>query len=520
MKIQFFLLLTLLSALLLACSPTPTDNGENGVPTPDLTLTTTPNPEVPPTQTPYILPPTATPDPESVSLGNGVVTPLAPLPADATQIKVGYQERWFTYLLLRRAEGPTGPAPIPSTLMVLDSATGNSWEATRACDDFVCEFTWTSTGQLLWLEEGNVFIANANGQNKRELNAPEGMSEIFGSSPNDVVVLRGGDGTHLWRLYLPDGTFDAVPAPEPNTEPIPDFVTQNDLLYFTADGTSAGLAYTTTFYPAPDLKIILLPLEAGAAPRLLAAPTGFHYPGRGGPPPLPPVALPGTPYWLPTETLWLGDNGVTMPVPLLFDTITGEIVNLERLTGLGDQGYRILYTQLSPDRQWMVAYVDNTPIDQPPTGMPGIYIAPVTQLAGGTMLEGSVEGWRSHPAAVVIKEYHGEQTPMFYWSLTDGTKTAIVETVPQYEFGSVTGTSVALFVQPTVRHPEILLLDAIGQIVGQQSIPPRHIVYDGGEEYRAEVVGASGTRLYIFGGDPNDVENSSRHVLWRWDAGQ
>lgn len=38
------------------------------------------------------------------------------------------------------------------------------------------------TGKLLWLEDGNVFVADADGQNKRDLNAPEGMSEIFGVS--------------------------------------------------------------------------------------------------------------------------------------------------------------------------------------------------------------------------------------------------------------------------------------------------------------------------------------------------
>lgn len=94
------------------------------------------------------------------------------------------------------------------------------------------------------------------------------------------------------------------------------------------------LAYQTTYFPQPDLKMIVLPLKAGSAPTLLAAPTGFQYPGRGGPPPLLPVPLPGTPYWLPPEVLWLGENGVTMPVPLVIDGVSGEFVNLERLTGL------------------------------------------------------------------------------------------------------------------------------------------------------------------------------------------
>jgi hypothetical protein len=518
----YYVLITLLLLVLSACAPR--SEPGNTAPTPDvsLTLTTTPQPDVPPTMTPYIPPPTVTPDPQSVTLGDGVLTPLVPVPADATQIKVGHQERWFTYLLLRPLEGPTGPAPIPSTLTVLDSATGATWEVTRSCNDFVCEFAWLSTGQLLWLEDGNVFIADADGQNKRDLNAPEGISEIFGVSANDIAVLRGGDGTHLWRLYLPDGTFDAVPEAQPHEQPIPDFVTQNDLLYFTADGTMAGLAYQTTFYPEPDLKIIALSLEAGSAPTLLAAPTGFQYPGRGGPAPLPPVPLPGTPYWLPPETLWLGENGVTMPVSLVIDGVTGEFVNLERLTGLGDQGFRIMYTQLSPDRQYVAMYVEDTPTDQPPiTMVQRFYVAPSNNLAGGTILTGTVEGWASNPAAIILKEYTGELTlPLFHISLTDGTKTPIVETVPQFEFGAVASTSTALFVQPTVRQAETLVLAGDGSIVGRQNIPPRHIVYDGGEEYRSELVGAFGTRLYIFGGNPNNVEDSTQHVLWRWDASE
>lgn len=516
-----YILITLFLLLLAACAPRTEPGDSNTPPTPDLTLTTTPNPEVPPTMTPYVPPPSPTPDPQSVRLGDGILTPLAPLPADATQVKVGYQERWFTYLLLRREEGPMGPAPIPATLTVLDSATGTTWEVTRSCNDFICEFAWLSDGQLLWLEEGNVFIANSDGQNKRELDVPEGMSEIFGVSANDIAVLRGGDGTHLWRLYLPEGTFDAVPDAQPHTQPVPDFVMQNDLLYFTADGTMSGLGYQTTFYPEPDLKLIALPLEPRSVPTLLAAPTGFQYPGRGGPPPLPPVPLPGSPYWLPPETLWLGENGVTMPVPLVIDGVTGEFVNLERLTGLGDAGYRILYTQLSPDRHWVAMYVDDTPIDQPSTNtVQRFYVAPSHNLAGGTILTGTVEGWAMNPPAVILKEYNGEQTPMFHVSLTDGTKTPIVETVPQFEFGSVASTATALFVQPTVRQAETLVLAGNGTIAGRQSIPPRHIVYDGGDEYRLEFVGVSGSRLYVFGGNPNDVEDSTQHVLWRWDASQ
>lgn len=516
-----YLLTTLFLLLLVACTPQPAPSDPDTATTPTLALsvTGTPPPDTPPTPTAQT--PPATVEPSSVTLGDGVITPIAPLPANATQVKVGYQERWFTYLLLRPVEGPTGPGPIPSTLTVLDSATGTTWEVTRSCDDFTCEFAWLSSGQLLWLEDGNVFVADADGQNKQDLNAPEGISEIFGVSATDIAVLRGGDGTHLWRLYLPDGTFDAVPEAQPHDQPIPDFVTQNDLLYFTADGAFAGLAYQTTFYPEPDLKMVLLPLEAGSAPTLLAAPTGFQYPGRGGPPPLPPVPLLGTPYWLPPETLWLGENGVSMPVPLVIDGGSGEFVNLERLTGLGDQGYRILYTQRSPDRQWVAAYVDNTPIDQQPTStVQRFYVAPSNNLAGGMILTGTLEGWASNPAAVILKEYNGSQTPLFHVSLTDGTKTPLVETVPQFEFGTVSASPAALFVQPSVRQPELLVLNRDGRIAGQQNIPPRHIVYDGGEEYRNELVGTVGTRLYIFGANPNDVEDSTQHALWWWDASQ
>lgn len=519
-----YLLTTLFLLLLVACAPQtdPTTPGSSTTPTPDIAISATPPPETPPTSTAQTPPATPAVEPSTGELGNGVLTPIAPLPADATQVKVGYQERWFTYLLLRPVEGPTGPGPIPATLTVLDSATGTTWEVTPSCDDFTCEFTWLSNGQLLWLEDGNVFVADADGQNKRDLNAPEGMSEIFGVSATNIAVLRGGDGTHLWRLYMPDGTFDAVPEAQPNTQPVPDFVTQNDLLYFTADGMMAGLSYYTTFYPAPDIKMLALPLEAGSTPTLLAAPTGFQFPGRGGPPPLPPVPLPGTPYWLPTETLWLESNGASIPVPLVFDmTANGEIVNLERLTGLGDQGYRILYTQLSPDHQWLVAYVENAPIDQPPSPVQRIYVAPTAKLAGGMILEGTVEGWRSTPAAAIVKEYYGEPTtPLFYLSLIDGTKTPIVDTVPQFNFGSVATSPVALFVQPTVREAETLVLGADGTIAGRQNIPPRHIVYDGGEEYRSEFVGVVETRLYVFGGNPNDVEDSTQHALWRWEASQ
>lgn len=144
-------------------------------------------------------------------------------------------------------------------------------------------------------------------------------------------------------------------------------------------------------------------------------------------------------------------------------------------------------------------------MDQPPSPVQRFYVAPANNLAGGTILTGTVEGWASNPAAVILKEYNGTQTPLFHVSLPDGTKTPIVETVPQFEFGSVFSSPGALFVQPSMRQSEPVERNGDGSIAGRQNVLPRHITYEGGEEYRNDVVGTVGSRLYIFG---------ANSVLW------
>jgi hypothetical protein len=449
----------------------------------------------------------------------GVLTPLAPLPATVTQVKMGFGERWFTYL--RLDEQPL-PRSLAATLFVLDSQSATSWEVTSACLDTLCEFVWTSTGQLVWLEEGAVFLADADGQNKRNLNAPAEIIEIFGISPTDVAILRGSNGTDLWRLYLPDGRFDAIPDPQRNRNPIPDFVSQNDLLYFTEDNTIVGLAYDITPRTFDgDIQILAIPLQAGSTPTLLAALPRLGYGGRSGPPPLPPVLLAGTSYWVTTESAVLEDSN---------GAFTSYIVDVERqsvepvTTIIGvDERYRG-WAIVSPDRKWLVTtlYPDHTdPLSA--TLERKTYIAPASNLREGRLLSEKIyiEGWQQNPPAI-FTYYREDKIDAFYWiSLETNRKKLLFPVIATYRYPTILSATNIIFVQPSQLLPVLLAVSPEGNITSMTTLQGHIFPFDDQTTRRwVYPVYATERCAYYVAGAPNLPEPDEQAYLWRWDISE
>jgi hypothetical protein len=476
------------------------------------TFTATPRPTMATLLPTSTLTPTLTP----TSVDAGILTPLAPLPVNVEQVKIGFQEPWFTYL---RMDEPPKPASRAATLFVLNIDNGISWEVTSACLDAYCEFAWTSMGQLLWLEAGSVFLADADGQNKRNLNAPTPITEIFGISATDVAILRGNNGTDLWRLYLPDGTFDAIADPQRNRNPIPDFVTQNDLLYFTADNTIAALAYDITPRTFDgDIQILSIPLEARATPTLLAAVPRLGYGGRSEPPPLPPVLLAGTSYWLSTEGAGIEGQDSALDIVLL-NLHTQNVGRVDDLIPIEEQGYRFTNWHLSPERTWIAINLQPLPIGSSYEDY--VYVAPVSTLPNGVILKGTVEGWHSNPSAMVIRERNGDINTLYWLSLEDNRKTLLFPNLEVYTYPTTLATQEAFFLQPSRLLPILSVVSPEGEIIAMTTLPGRTFQFDDTtHRQRVDPVYAAERRAYYVAGAPNLPEPDEQTYLWRWDISE
>jgi hypothetical protein len=519
--IGFLILLLALSA----CTPAPLRPAPTVTSSPtSIPATATPLPSA--TATPHItatLISTATPipfTPTPTPVDSGVLTPLAPLPASVTQVEMGFADRWFTYL---RVDEPPAPSSLAATLFVLDSQTATSWEVTTACLDTNCEFAWTSTGQLVWLENGAVFLADADGQNKRNLNAPSIITEIFGISATDVAILRGSNGTDLWRLYLPDGTFDAIPEPQRNRDPIPEFITRNDLLYFTADNTIAGLAYDTTDQTwEADIHILAVPLQAETVPTLLATPTTLYYLGRSGPFPLPPLSLPRTPYWLGTEIAALYEN--TPPFHYVVDIRTQTLDSLEHLIGLEQKDYLIRKWDLFADRSQLLVHLEpvNPSIAEPRYNA---YVAPVTDLQSGNYLfiEGGFVGWYERSDALLVMVRQPQSNTLSWLSLKDGSQKTLFPNLGIYDYPSMLETQEAFFVQPSRFMQEVVVISPQSIVTARTNIPVRIIAnFNEGDPWgqRIDPVYAIDRHAYYVAGAPDLAEPDEQAYLWRWDVNE
>lgn len=511
----------ILSLLLFACAPAPIR------PTPTVTIASTlipatatlipsatSSPNVTATLQPTATPISPTPTITATPVDEGVLTPLAPLPASVTQVEMGFADRWFTYL--RLDELPL-PRSIAATLFVLDSQTATSWEVTSACLDTFCEFAWSSTGQLLWLENGAVFLADADGQNKRNLNAPAPITEIFGISPTDVAILRGNNGTDLWRLYLPDGTFDAIPTPQRNRDPIPDFVTQNDLLYFTEDTTMAGLAYDITDRTFDgDIQILAIPLQAGSIPTLLAAVPRLYYGGRSGPFPRPPVLLADTSYWLATESAGVEGQEPSLE-PVVIHLQTQTISLLENLIPIRERGYVFTNWHLSPDRRWIAIHLQPLPIGS--SYEQSVYVASVNDLQNGLIHNATARGWHVDPPAIVIQEREGDIHTLYWMSLEDQRKTLLFPDLEVYTYPTTLTTQEAFFVQPSQLLPILTVVSPQGEITAMTTLRGRTFQFDDRtHRQRVDPVYATERHAYYVAGAPNLAEPDEQAYLWRWDV--
>ncbi len=505
----------ILSFSLMACAPAlPTSVMVAATPTasatPAIVATSTLTPTLPtlPTETATATPVAAEP---IIDVFSGTLTHLTDLPSQGSDFQLSPDEQWLTYLVvtpLSRSEshlvrlGP-GAGPHPATLRLLNIATGEDREVTTDCTNFLCEFAWLSNGQVLWRDKGQLYLSDPDGQNSRDLAAPDAVIEILGITRNDTVVVRSAGS--LWLLYLPEGRWDAVPEPQPGPAPSVEFTHRNDRLYLNEEETVATVVYDTPpgEYLA-DTAIVQIALEPGTSSITILPPTLLVPSEYGGKPFLLPVPLVESPYWLPPQAPF--QDGSQPKITRLIDERTGTLVPIDTLITPGTDSF-FSDISLSPDRRWVAVSALPDPATCPPNSecpYAYFYLAPTHDIENGVLLDGYLQNWNPHTSDLFFYSSGLSTSNLKQYSIVDGTVTELFE-VPPGSAINIKGSETVLIVAFT--EPDSGVLQAYRPdmtLVARAATP---------EQY-STLLRTEGNRLYF----TNSDFFGDNLALWQWDV--
>ncbi len=283
---------------------------------------------------------------------------------------------WVMSLLV----GESGMGGYYNALYVLDSLENKHWIASHyGLGGYYVEHQWLPDGRLLWIEDGEVFLASGDGLDRRGMDAPAQMSEIWLGANN--VALVSGHG--LWRLFLNTGKWEPVA----NAAGISGASGQ---LTMSLDGTFAAVTNSG--------QISMVPLQAGVPARQLIT---IDYPGRDNRI-SPPMPIPNSPYWLLPEVDFEGQP----TQPMLLDTRDSSLHLLDKfLPGAGP----LSLLGFSEDGLWVYARVLSTQNENySNTSVYDWYVAPSNDLEAGMVVytgdyNALIVGWETDPPALWLR---------------------------------------------------------------------------------------------------------------------
>jgi anti-sigma factor RsiW len=415
--------------------------------------------------------------------------------------------------------------PYASMLRVVSIGTGESWLASERGTTVVRQHHWLSNGQLLWVDQGRLFVADCDGQNRRDLQAPEPIFSIAGVGVGDVAVVLSGQegtaeerGTPVWRVDVPAGRWDLVPAPPEGTALPADTDAPGPYTVpaLSEDGTSAYL-----MGPNYDTFLLRLPLTLGEPPVLVTNFGPLNYVGGEGPL-LSPVPLVDSPYWFIPRPTWR-DAAQSFMTNLLLDSRDGRLVPVQEVIGQELAGM----AQVSPDGRWLALSVAGTTVTGPQSF--STYVAPSSDLSSGRTLYGSVVGWQSQPAAVfLLQQQLGGGRRFARAPLPEGDPVILLDSSsrmspqPWYDHPTVSASSEAIFVSD---QEQLHLFTGDGTTwVTMVNLTSTMVVTTTLEDgtiltipTTLPILGAVGTNGYVVAGGPDEATRDEPY-LWRWDV--
>ena len=321
-----FLCLLFIFILLASCAPIFVP--QTSVPVGAIELSATPSP-IPsytatytPTFTPTSFPPGFTPSPIPTptylegSCQQGPVEELefdVPAPSDLRWETVGdFQRltgltgpvhfaypspdgRWWVIELVTKRDSEQYELASEEALYVLDTLENKHWTLSANGKDDFHRFDWFPNSDLVWIDNGQLYTAHADGQEKQTLEIPDSVIEVWLDKVAGSRAFVSGESA-LWRLDLTKNTWEKVKGLESlgkNGEPPISRIQAN--LRISNDGSFGALL--------ADHQIWKVPMAFGEAARKIGEVDYSDETWR----PEAPQPLADSPYWYPGRDVYISD---------------------------------------------------------------------------------------------------------------------------------------------------------------------------------------------------------------------
>ncbi|HKY55638.1 MAG TPA: hypothetical protein VJM08_15080 [Anaerolineales bacterium] len=250
--------------------------------------------------------------------------------------------RWWVIEFVTKREFAQYELSLEEALYVLDSMENGHWIASANGKDNFHRFEWFPDGDLLWVDEGQLYKANADGQEKQVIKVPEPMIEVWLDRITGSRALVSGQSA-LWRLDLSAGAWEKVQGLEnlaKNGEPP---ISRNQAnLRVSNDGNFGALLV--------DHQIWKVPMTFGESAHKIGDVDYLDYGWR----PEAPQPLVNSPYWYPGRDVYVPNSANSQYSSLvLINEEDGSLLSLQDLVPPDFGSFGFIFLQISPAARWI-----------------------------------------------------------------------------------------------------------------------------------------------------------------------
>jgi hypothetical protein len=293
--------------------------------------------------------------------------------------------RWWVIELVTKRDSVQYELATEEALYVVDTLENKHWVLSANGKDDFHRFDWLPNSDLIWVDNGQLYTAHADGQGKQALEVPEPVIEIWLDKIMGSRAFVSGQSA-LWRLDLNTHTWEMVKgleALDQNGEPPISRAQAN--LRVSSDGSFGALL--------ADHQVWKVPMTFGEPARKIGEVDYSDENWR----PEAPQPLADSPYWYP-------GRDVDAPIPsnpqhsslVLISEEDGSLLSLQDLVPPDFNRLSLNSLQFSPDARW-IAFSNGEPHHA------SMYLISTSQL-----VPGKTNGW-------IIEDVY----PLLDWDISE-----------------------------------------------------------------------------------------------------
>ena len=250
--------------------------------------------------------------------------------------------RWWVIELVTKRDSVQYELATEEALYVLDSMENKHWVASANGKDDFHRFDWFPNSDLVWIDNGQLYTAHADGQEKQTLEIPDSVIEVWLDKVAGSRAFVSGESA-LWRLDLTKNTWEKVKGLESlgkNGEPPISRMQAN--LRISNDGSFGALL--------ADHQIWKVPMAFGEPAHKIGEVDYSDETWR----PEAPQPLVDSPYWYPGRDVYISDPANPQSSSLtLINEEDGSLLSLQDLVPPDFNSLGLNSLQISPDARWI-----------------------------------------------------------------------------------------------------------------------------------------------------------------------